>query len=402
MEELLSREYFNDIYMPFLNATERYQLFYGGAGSGKSVFIASRIVADCFLGRNTLITRQVASRIRNSCFNEILKAVRRFDLMHCFDIKEGLISCKATGAQILFSGLDDADKLKSITPERGVITDIWIEEATETDYDSFKQLDKRLRGVSPHKKRMTLSFNPSDKSHWLYENYFKGREILRPVHKSENLIMLHSTYKDNRFLTEDDVAALENEKDAYYRSVYTLGLWEDTRGQVLDNVIFEDCSGKTFDTKTLRCGLDFGFSKDPSCAVLLSYDKQNKLIYVIKEMVLYSHTNDRLAEKLRIFSPNINIFCDSAEPKSIAELRRLGIRAFPVRKPKDARQFSLQWLKQHTIVADSGLSTFQKEIAGFRYTDKGDIKANAGDHLIDALRYALNSDMFYKKAFISN
>jgi phage terminase large subunit len=398
--EIFSKNHFNEIYIPFLNAEERYQLFYGGAGSGKSVFIASRIVMDCFKGRNTLVTRQVASRIRSSCFNEILKAIRRFDAMHCFEIREGLITCTYTGAQVLFSGLDDADKLKSITPERGVITDIWIEEATETDYDSFKQLDKRLRGASPHKKRMTLSFNPSDKSHWIYESYFKGREIARPVHKGKNLIMLHSTYKNNRFLTQDDIAALENEKDAYYHSVYTLGLWEDTRGQVFENVIYEDCSGKNFDRKDMRCGLDFGFSKDPSCALLVSYDKKNKLIYVLKETVLYSYTNDRLAEKLRIFAPGLSVFCDSAEPKSIAELRRLGIRACPVKKPKDAVRYSIQWLRQHTIVTDSSLSSFPKEIAGFRYTDSGRIKANAGDHTIDALRYALNTDMFLKQAVI--
>ncbi len=399
--EIFSDKYFNEIYIPFLNAEERYQLFYGGAGSGKSVFIASRIAADCFKGRNTLVTRQVASRIRSSCFNEILKAIRRFDAMHCFEIREGLITCTYTGAQVLFSGLDDADKLKSITPERGVITDIWIEEATETDYDSFKQLDKRLRGISEHKKRMTLSFNPSNKSHWIYETYFKNKDVARPVHREKDLVMLHSTYKDNRFLTQDDIAALENEKDAYYRSVYTLGLWEDTRGQVFENVIYEDCSGKKFEINSLRCGLDFGFSKDPACALLISYDKKNKLIYVLRECVLYSCTNDRLAEKLRLFAPHLNVFCDSAEPKSIAELRRLGIRAYPVKKPKDAVRYSIQWLRQHTIIADSSLSSFPKEIAGFRFADNGQIKANAGDHAIDALRYALNGDMFLKQAVIS-
>ncbi|MGI6739113.1 MAG: PBSX family phage terminase large subunit [Christensenellales bacterium] len=392
---------FNRLYIPHATAEERYQLFYGGAGSGKSAFVASRIVVDCFIGRNTLVTRQVASRIANSCYNEILKAINRFGAGKFFSTKGGEINCLYSGSQILFSGLDDVEKLKSITPKKGVLTDIWIEEATETTYMSFNQLDKRLRGISPHKKRITLSFNPTDKNHWLYTHFFKGRDINIPLHRDRDILMLHSTYKDNAFLSQDDSLSLENENDEYMYTVYTKGMWEEQRGRVLQNIIIENLAGLEINKSTLRCGLDFGFTRDPSFAILLSYDESTKRIYIIDELKLYGHTNDMLAQKLSIFAKGCMVYCDSAEPKSIAEIRRMGIRAKGVKKHRDAIRHSIQWLMQHTIIVDEKLSEIQKELSSWVYNADGCTKASAGDHGIDAMRYALSNDMQYRHAFIS-
>ncbi len=218
---------FNEAYLPYIDEKSklrdtRIQIFFGGASSGKSYFIAQRVVSDAVDGRNTLVLRNVARTVRGSCWNEIIKAINTSGASRHFSISktEMLITCNLNGSQILFSGLDDSEKIKSITPASGVLTDIWIEEATETSYDDFKQLEKRLRGESRHKKRITLSFNPVYKEHWIYREFFGNWQDGASEYHDDGLSILKTTYKDNRFLTDDDRLALENEQDEYYREVF--------------------------------------------------------------------------------------------------------------------------------------------------------------------------------------
>ena len=219
------RKYVNDVYFDYLKDDTRVQVFFGGASSGKSYFVAQRIVADTVQGRNTLVLRNVARTLRGSCWNEIVKAIANTPYKQWFSISktEMIITATNNGAQILFAGLDDVEKIKSITPAKGVLTDIWIEEATETAYDDYKQLEKRLRGESRHPKRITLSFNPVYKEHWIYSHFFQRWDESATEYKGDGLSILKTTYIDNRFLTDDDRLALENEQDEYYRNVYTLG-----------------------------------------------------------------------------------------------------------------------------------------------------------------------------------
>ena len=137
--------------------------------NGKSVFLAARVLLDALTGRSTLVVRQVARTLRASCFIEVQKCMERFRLTHLFQVNrtEVSLTCLTNSAQLLFLGLDDIEKIKSITPLRGALTDIWVEEATETSWADIKQLEKRLRGLSRHKKRLTLSFNPVSRGHWL-------------------------------------------------------------------------------------------------------------------------------------------------------------------------------------------------------------------------------------------
>ena len=172
MDLVVSDRFFNPVYIPYAGASQRYQFFYGGSSSGKSAFVATRIVLDAVIGRNTLCLRQHANRIPTSCFAEIVKAIDRMEARHLYTINQNAITSTLSGGQILFSGLDDEEKIKSISPASGPLTDVWVEEATEITYAAFKQLDKRLRGLSPHKKRLTCTFNPSNRSHWLYTKYF--------------------------------------------------------------------------------------------------------------------------------------------------------------------------------------------------------------------------------------
>ncbi len=164
---------------------------------------------------NLLVVRQTGNTNRNSTFALFKQVIKNWKLENLFIITDLRIKC-INGNEIIFAGLDDVEKLKSVTFENGELTDIWVEEATETQEADINQLKVRLRG-GRSKKQMVLSFNPINVNHWI-----KGHFI-----DSGLATEVHSTYKDNKFLTEDDRRTLESFKDTdeYYYHVYCLGQW---------------------------------------------------------------------------------------------------------------------------------------------------------------------------------
>jgi phage terminase large subunit len=367
------------------------------------VFLAQRCVYDVMNGkRNYLVCRQVARTIRKSVFNEIKKVISDWGARELFSINQTdlVITCK-NGYQILFAGLDDPEKIKSVTPEKGVITDIWIEEATETDRNTVKDLNKRLRGGSESiAKRVTLSFNPILQTHWIYEEHFKGISWAddQTEYKSDDLSILKTWYIHNRFLTPDDVRDLENESDPYYYNVYTLGNWG-----VLGNVIFtnwsvQDLTEMRDQFTNQRVGLDFGFSSDPAAVIVTHYDRAKKTIYVFDELYELGLTNDVLAESVKGKIGEYYVTCDSAEPKSIYELARYGVNARAASKGKDSVLHGIQWLQQQNIVIDSNCINTRNELQQYKWKEDAGgnslpVPVDKNNHLIDALRYAYEQDM---------
>ena len=216
----ISKKVFNDVYLPYLDNEDRYLVFYGGGSSGKSYFIAERYIYKLIHPKrcNLLVVRQTGDTNRKSTFPLLKHCISNWNLAEHFKINESdmRIRCKLTGNEVAFAGLDDVEKIKSITFENGELTDIWVEEATETQESDINQLKVRLRG-GKSKKQMVLSFNPINIQHWI-----KGHFI-----DSGLATVCFSTYKDNKFLTDDDRAALEDLKrtDEYTYNVYCLGQW---------------------------------------------------------------------------------------------------------------------------------------------------------------------------------
>ncbi len=389
----------NAVYLPHLRNAHRYQLYFGGSSSGKSVFLATRTVLDCMQGRNILVLRNVARTLRGSCWNEIYKAVTRMGLTAYFAISKSdmTITCTQNNAQILFAGLDDVEKIKSITPQSGPLTDVWIEEATETSYEDYKQLDKRLRGASRHTKRLTLSFNPVYKTHWIYREFFGIWDDAKTYVESDTVSILKTTYKDNRFLTADDRAALENEKDPYFREVYTLGNWGVLGDVIFRNWRVEDLQPIAAAYPLRYYGLDFGFSSDPCGAVDVALDKKRKKIYVFAELYERGLINTMLADRLKNFCGHRPITCDNADPKSITEIRNLGINAIAAKKGADSVVHGIQWLQGYEIVVDQRCQSMRNELALYQWRKDKDgnslaVPEDKNNHLIDALRYALESE----------
>jgi phage terminase large subunit len=394
---------YNSVYLPYLEDYSRTQIFYGGSASGKSVFLAQRAIYDLMYGgRNYLICRQVGRTIRGSVFTELLKVISAWNVSALFGVNKSdmVITC-ANGYQVVFIGLDDVEKIKSITPQKGAFTDLWIEEATECDKNTVKQLIKRQRGGDAKtNKRITLSFNPVLKSHWIFDEYFSkiGWEDKQTVYQSDELSILKTIYRDNKFLTPDDVKDLENETDPYYHSVYTLGNWG-----VLGNIIFtnwrvEDLAPMSNQFTDRRAGLDFGFSSDPAAMVVSHYDRMRKTIYIFDELYETGLTNPMLAERVKDKIGRDYVICDSAEPKSIVEIQGDGIEAGAAEKGKDSVRYGIQWLQQQTIIIDKRCINAQNEFSQYHWKEDAGgnampIPVDKHNHLIDALRYAYERDM---------
>jgi phage terminase large subunit len=218
----ISKKVFNRAFIPYLDNDKRYLVFYGGAGSGKSFFVVERFIYKLLKNKmfNLLVVRATGKSNRDSTFALFKQVISKWNLTKHFKINESdlRIKCLLNNNEIIFSGLDDVEKLKSVTFSKGELTDVWIEEASEVLEADFNQLDVRLRGKGT-KKQIVISFNPIDINLWLKKRFFDRTE--------DNIEVFHSTYKDNDFLDDDYKRLLESYKDTdeYYYNVYCLGQW---------------------------------------------------------------------------------------------------------------------------------------------------------------------------------
>ena len=390
--------YVNDCYMPYLEAEQYTQIFFGGSSSGKSFFLAQRTVMDNMNGYNYLVCRNVSNTLKKSVFNEIWKAICNMQLAMFYDRNktEITITNRRNNKQILFAGLDDVEKLKSITPVNGVLERIWIEEATEVKREAYLQLKKRLRGYTDKHKGIIISFNPVLKSHWIYKEFFSGRwDDSKNIYQDDRLLIIKTTYKDNKYLTPDDIYELEHEQDEYFYNVYTLGNWG-----ILGNVIFKnwstaDLSGMIAGFDNIHNGLDFGFT-NPNALVRLHVSEKAKTIYVFDTLCKRGQTYDSLTEDIRKMIGRQIVTCDNEDSRGIFMLRQNGIKAVPAKKGADSVINGITWISGYKLVIDVRCQEFINEIQQYHWQEDKDgnviekpVKKN--DHLMDAMRYAVES-----------
>lgn len=389
-------EIFNEAFLPFLtDYKHRFEVYYGGAGSGKSVFITQKILIKALTQkRKVLIMRKVGSTLKDSCWQLVLDTLSQFQLFSFCNINKSVMTIELpNGSVLLFKGMDDSEKIKSITG----ITDIWAEEATEFGEEDIEQLNLRLRAKTSD-LQMLFSFNPVSKANWVYRRWFKDGVII-----TDDTVIHQSTYKDNRFLPDDYVATIEKmarTNPTYYR-IYALGEFAS-----LDKLVFNNWSvGRIEDTHDwdLLCGLDFGFTNDPT-AFVVSFLK-DRTLYVSREYVKTGLLNDQIATVIRElgFSKS-TIIGDSAEVKSIEELRRAGLyRIYPATKGQGSVLQGIQKLQQYDIVVDPDCEhvitelqnyAWKKDRATGEYINEPIDEFN---HCIDALRYSLQCTDKYKR-----
>ena len=381
----------NPAYKPATKTKSRYRVLYGGAGSGKSHFMAQETLLNMLSSSDYsyLVVRKTGRTLRNSVFRLLTEMIVEAELSPYFTINktEMTITC-ANGSSLITSGLDDVEKLKSVAN----VNRLWVEEASEISEKDFNQLDLRLRGQSKIGYQLTLTFNPISETHWLKKSFF---DVGRP-----NSFVLKTTYKNNLFLDEQYIQTLlqlEKEDYQYYR-IYALGEWGSIGNIIYSNWEKQDLSDikDTFDN--LYNGVDFGFASDPTAFVRVHLDNKRKTIYILDEFALRGLFIDDVANELKGRMGNEYITCDSAEPRSVQDLKRNDIRALPAKKGPGSIEHGIKWLQGHKIIVDESCTEIISELSTYKYKEDkdGNVIAkpvDANNHILDALRYALESEM---------
>lgn len=389
MKKLNPKAFNKWIYRIIDNYKHRIEVYYGGAGSGKSYGGFQKVLLKAMKSkRRVLVIRKVGNTLRTSVWQLMLSLLSEAGIReHCKINKSDFEIELSNGSIFIFKGLDDSEKIKSITD----ITDIVIEEATELIEDDFTQLNLRLR---PKEKnpQIFLFFNPVSKVNWVYKYFFSDN-------KPKNCLIVHTTYKDNKFLTKDYCEELDNLKNrnpAYYR-IYALGEFA-----TLDKLVFPTYTTRIISDDEVKglarwTGLDFGYVNDPSAIVSGNIDTTNKRIFVRLEYVRKGMLNDEIAETMTSLGLHKDkSFGDSAEPKSIAEIRNKNVNIEATEKGKDSIIHGIQWIQQYELIVDERCFKVCEELDN--YTWKKDKKTgeyinepvDTFNHTIDAIRYGLN------------
>ena len=376
--------------MPYLyDYSHRYEVYYGGAGSGKSVFIAQKIILKALSDkRKVLIIRKTLNSQKDSCWRLMLEQLSDLNIRQLCKVRITDFTIELpNGSALLFKGLDDSERIKSIVG----ITDIWIEEATELIEEDFDQLDLRLRARASN-LQMFVSFNPISKVNYVYRRWFADTAVV-----GDDTIIVKTTYKDNRFLPEEYIKSLESKihsNPTYYR-IYALGEFCS-----LDKLVYNNWRVEAFEPPKdgkLIVGLDFGFTNDPT-AIVASIVKGDD-IFVFKEFTGTGKTNQQIAEIITSMGfAKSTIIADSAEPKSVAEIKRCGIqRIKESTKGKDSIIHGIQRLQGYNLIVHPSCENIIMELENYswikdkatgEYTNK---PIDMFNHSLDALRYSLQA-----------
>ena len=382
-------------FVPLFQDQSRYQVAWGGAGSGKSHIVARkilyRILKEDDVQHKFLIARKVNNTLKRSVFTLFRNLITRWGMSSEFSFNNTdlTITYKKNGSQLMFTGMDDPEKLKSIEG----VTGIWMEEATEFTQEDFEQLDLRLRGVTKYKKQIILSFNPISDQHWIKKVFFDN-----PI---EDVFTLHTTYLDNAFIDDEYKMVMENKKktNPRYYNIYALGNWGTAEGLVFNNVETRLIRPEEIVGLTCIQGLDFGYTNDPTAFNQTYVDMTNKRLYVYDGFYEKGMTNSQIADAIKAMSAHKHkTTADSAEPKSIDYIRGKGVRIEAALKGKDSVNSGIDFLSEFEIIVNSHLTDFMVEFLNYSWAlDKNGKPTNKPvddfNHFIDSLRYAAENLM---------
>lgn len=394
MKLTIKRSAFNDNFYPLLDDDEHdCLLLVGGGASGKSYFSFQRAVIRALKDvRKYIVIRKSGVDLQRSCWEDLTRTLKQFHIYNLCKVNKTLMTVELpNGSFFLCTGLDNDEKIKSIPN----LTDAIIEEASEITFDDFSQIKMRLRGNGRLRNQVVLMTNPISKVNWVYKHFFeKGC-------KEENCLINQSTYKDNKFVNESTIKALESYKDTnpmFYR-VYCLGEFGSLSKQVFTNYVSEDLDLDELRRMNLKhlVGLDFGFVNDETAIVESLLDEENKKIYIIREFYKTGLLNNEIAAQLKLMGlQKATIIADSAELKSIEEIKREGIsRIKPAAKGQGSILQGIQKLQQYQLVVDSSCLFLLEELENYSYKkDKSSGEylnepIDKYNHAIDALRYSL-------------
>ena len=383
-------------YKEFWNFKGRYRIVKGSRASKKSKTTALWYIYNMmkYPQSNLLVVRKTYRTLKDSCFTELKWAVNRFGVDHLWKFTTIPLEAEytPTGQKIYFRGLDDPLKIASITVDKGFLCWMWVEEGYEvTNEDDFNMLDESIRGEVPEGlfKQITITFNPWNERHWLKRRFFDV--------ESSDVLALTTNYTCNEWLDEADIKVFEAMKKNNPRRYQVAGLggWGIVEGLVYENWKEQEFTFEQIKHCKTVSGLDFGYTNDPTAFFLGFLDLDNKKLYVWDELYEKGLSNKKIHERIiEMGYGKERITADSAEPKSIDELRSLGLRIQGAKKGKDSIINGIQWIQDLEIIIHPRCVNFITEISNYSWDkDKLGSRLNKPiddfNHLMDAMRYGL-------------
>lgn len=384
-------------------SAKRYIVMKGSAGSGKSVDTAQHYILRLMRnpGRNLVAMRKSDITNRDSTFAELTAAIYRMfgdqaDRYWRINKSPLQLTCRHNGNKIIFRGMNDdkqREKLKSITFQKGKLTDVWLEEATEFTQADVEIIDDRLRGELPPGQfyQIRMTFNPVSSSHWIKKVFFDLPD--------QNVFTHHSTYRDNRFIDAAYRARMDRRRlvDPEGYKIYGLGEWGESGGLILSNYVVEefDTSPERFDY--MVNSQDFGYNH-ADCIGEVGFKDGD--LYLCKELYVFEKDTAEIIElaNARGFCKSLRMWCDSAEPDRIKMWRKAGYRAQSVKKGPGSVKAQIDHLKQLRIHIHPSCVNTIKEIQQWKWQKDErtgqylDEPVNFFDDAMAMLRYSIEQE----------
>lgn len=403
----------NNIYLPevvgkgyrtFWKFKGRYRVVKGSRRSKKSKTTALYFITNLmkYKESNLIVIRKTYRTLKDSCFTELKWAIHRLGVDSFWYIKESPLEMTyiPTGQKIYFRGLDDPLKVTSITTEIGVLSWMWIEEGYEiTSEDDFDTLEESMWGDCPKGlfKQITITLNPWNERHWIKKRFFDVED--------SDVLAITTNYTCNEWLSEEDSKAFEKMKNRNPRRYRVAGLGE---WGIVDGLVYENWEEQSFTLDDVRncktrCGVDFGYTNDPTACPIMFLDIANKKLYIWDELYQKGLSNRKIWENIQEMGYAKEKFtADSAEPKSIDELKSMGMRIKGAMKGRDSVKNGIQWIQDLEIVIHPRCVNFLTEISNYvwdkdKFGNKLNIPIDDFNHLMDAMRYALEDDIIGNK-----
>lgn len=378
-----------------------YYWLEGGRGSTKSSGISVEIPQLLIMNPecHAVVLRKIGNTIKNSVYPQMQWGIDALGLTSKFRFKTSPheITYKKTGQKILFFGVDDPQKIKSIKLPFGYVGIVWCEELDQfSGMEEIRNLNQSLLRGGPRFWEF-CSFNPpKSQNNWVNEEkLFDDPDRL--VHHSTYLGVPKEWLGDRFF---EDAEKLKARNETAYRHEY-LGEVTGTGGAVFENVEDMAMSNElvgNFDR--LYYGLDFGFSIDPLAFVSIHYDAKKEDLYIFDEIYQQKLTNSRAAELIQQKAGSGRIIADSAEPKSIQEMRNMGLHVGGAKKSRDSVEHGIKWLQDraHIYIDKRRCPNTYREFVTYEYerNRQGQFISAYPDkdnHALDATRYAMDDVM---------
>lgn len=390
----INKDIFLPVYQPhLLDYSKRYNVYWGGRASGKTHFIIAKLLLKGLEEKRFIVVMQKRTNaLKDTVWREVVNAIDDFQLTNYFDFNKSdfRATCKINGTEIRCIGLDEPEKIKGFAD----MSDVYLDEITQFTPDDLQLIDGTLR--SPKYElplQLYCSFNPVSKANFVYKRFGFDTGICPP-----NTFILHTTFMDNTFLPQqfiDNMEELKKRDPRRYR-IDALGEFAS-----LDKLVYNNWEVQYFNPNEIKgqllVGLDFGYVNDVSALVASILVEEEKRIYIFREYGDTNKTNPELAQIISSlgFAKSV-IIADSAEQKSIEEIKRAGIqRIKPSVKGPDSIIHGIERLQQYDIIVHPDCEnvieefnsyTWQKDKQTGEYINK---PVDLYNHYMDALRYSL-------------